>query len=669
MKRSILFFLMAAAATMFAQGGGAPESARRFVEDHFGKGKQAPFTFLYDGKPSSTLLSAWKYTEETKKIDADRSERTCTYTDAATGLVVRAVCTTFSDYPAVEWVVTQKNTGKANTPVIENIQALDADIPFGKTGTFILHRAKGSSADRDDFSPIDAPLATGAEVAFGPIAGRSSDNTGFPFYNIEGPGGGVMVAIGWTGKWRAEIKRSSEDAVHLVAGMDRTHLVLYPGEEIRTPRILLLFWQGDDRMTGHNMLRRFILKHHTRQKDGKPVQLPLAVAIANGGPTPCNEYSCATETFAVAMAYRFGQFGLFPEIGWIDAGWFEGAQSGWWRGVGNWFVNKKNFPNGLRPVSDALKKNGMGFIVWFEPERVFEGTWLDKEHPEWLIKLPGSSSRLLNLGNPKARHWITDHISDMLDKERISMYRQDFNFDPLPYWQSSDAPERVGMTEIRHIEGLYAFWDELLARHPGLIIDNCASGGRRLDLETTSRSSPLWRTDYSYFESSGYQCQTYGLNFYLPLSGTGNINPEPYAFRSALSSAIVLGWDINQSTFPIEQARRSMEEFRRLRPYFTADYYPLTGYSTSDDAWIAYQFDRPEKGDGIVLAFRRQGSMDFSVNVKLHALDGGSLYDVTYEDYGITVTETGTKLAQGVDIRIPQAPGSLLVTYRVHKKD
>jgi alpha-galactosidase len=51
---------------------------------------------------------------------------------------------------------------------------------------------------------------------------------------------------------------------------------------------------------------------------------------------------------------------------------------------------------------------------------------------------------------------------------------------------------------MKHIEGLYNFWDNLLARNPGPLIDNCASGGRRIDLETIGRSVPLWRTDYSY---------------------------------------------------------------------------------------------------------------------------------------------------------------------------
>jgi len=394
----------------------------------------------------------------------------------------------------------------------------------------------------------------------------------------------------------------------------------------------------------------------------------LGAGIGFGGPTPCNEYSCATETYAVAMVYRLDQFDIRPDIGWIDAGWYEGSENGWWRGVGNWFPNKKNFPNGFRPISDPLKSLGMGFLLWFEPERVFEGTWLDKEHPEWLIKFPQNPNRLLNLGNPEALRWLTDHISGMLDKEGITHYRQDCNFDPLPYWQANDDSDGIGITEIKHTEGLYTYWDSLLTRKPGLIIDNCASGGRRIDLETISRSAPLWRTDYAYYEPNGYQCHTYGINFYLPCNGTGNNNPDPYMFRSAVSSALVLGWDLNQSTFPIVQAKKSIEEFKQLRPYFYGDYYPMTDYSTSDNAWMAYQFNRPEKGDGIVLAFRRNSTNVTTINIKPRGLISGESYEVTYVDYGITQTYTGKKLSEGIDIKIPQAPGSLLITYCLIKE-
>jgi alpha-galactosidase len=501
------------------------------------------------------------------------------------------------------------------------------------------------------------------EINLAPIGGRSSNTTVFPFFNIEAPGEGLVVAIGWSGQWAISLMKNSETGIAIRAGMELTHLTLHKGEQIRTPRIMLMSWDGDDRMLGHNMLRQFILKHHTLQKDGKPVTAPLAA----GGGSACQaplpgfeEYNQATVHNQLALAERYRQFGLDAEYFWIDAGWFEGR---WANGVGNWFPRKDGFPDGLRPVSDGLEELNFRLLLWFEPERVFQGTWLDMEHPDWILKLPGNPNGLLDLGNPEALKWLTEHISGMIQNDGIALYRQDFNMDPLPFWRANDAPDRQGISEIRHIEGLYAFWDELLARHQELIIDNCASGGRRIDLETTSRSIPLWRTDYQYFEPNGYQCHTYGINFYLPTSSTGNGYPDKYLFRSSINSGVVLGWNLYLPDFPVQQARDLIAESKRIRPLFYGDFYPLTPHNTGDDVWMAYQFHREDMKHGMAMVFRRQESIDSSITLRFCGLHPDAQYEVLIEDTGLKQTLTGRELRGGMDVGIDDIPGSLLITY------
>ena len=237
-----------------------------------------------------------------------------------------------------------------------------------------------------------------------------------------------------------------------------------------------------------------------------------------------------------------------PEVFWMDAGWFTGCGE-WWFNAGNWTVEANRFPNGLKPVSDAVHQAGARFLLWFEPERVVAGTLFDRLKPEFLIKIPDTVKNpqigsfvngmyLFNLGDPKACRWLTDYISNLIRDNGVDVYRQDMNFDPMPYWNYIDKPDRIGISEIRYITGLYDYWDGLLRNFPNLIIDNCAGGGRRLDLETVSRSSPLWTTDYEPGEPNGYQSHTYGLNLYLPLHGTCCTVPTKYALRSAMSSAL-----------------------------------------------------------------------------------------------------------------------------------
>jgi len=634
----------------------------KFTTAQVDKTAAPPFSFVYDGKASAGFIGKWAVTSDTQAA-ADRTVRTVVYSDPSTKLRITVVYTIYKDHPAVEWVARFKNEGAVATPIIENVLASAARLDGLSGGPVTLYRARGSSAERSDFAPIQEVLAAKAESRFGPSAGRSSDTTALPFFNMAGPDRGVVAAIGWSGRWKAAVRNLGPQGVFLEAGLDRTHFRLLGGEEVRTPSVALLFWQGSDRMAGHNLLRRFILAHHMPQTNGKPTPLPINHGVGFGGPFPCNEYVCATESYAIGMIERLHQFGISPDACWIDAGWYENPTNQWWSGVGTWTVNLKNFPRGLKPVTEAAKKYGQGFVVWFEPERVYENTWLDREHKDWLTVIPGNPNRLLDLGNPKALAWLTDHIANFIRDEGVTIYRQDFNFDPAPYWKAVDAPDRVGIAEMKHIEGLYKFWDALLERNPGLLIDNCASGGRRIDLETTSRSIPLWRTDYQYYEPNGYQCHTYGLHLYLPASGTGNGDPRKYWFRSAMGGAVVMGWEMTPS-FNLPAAIEDMAEFRALRDYLYGDFYPLTAYATGDDAWAAFQWDRPEERDGIVLAFRRPMAPAPSIVVRLGGLEAEADYEVNYEDYGVVVTRTGRELAEGLTLKIPEAPASMLIKYR-----
>ena len=621
----------------------------------FGAGVLPAFSFTYGGKRSEQFIKEYNLGQKSRRIDNVRTEHIYTYEDPKTRLQVRCECISFKDFPAVEWVVKFKNNGEEDTPILEDVHALDIVSKKKGKGDFVLHRAHGSSATKMDFAPIDELINHVTYLA--PVGGRSSNTTIFPFFNIEATGeGGIIVGIGWSGQWAATLAKDDSSSLRVRAGMELTHLKLHPGEEIRTPRILLLFWQGGDYIEAHNMLRRFILKHHTLMRGGKPATVPLACMDRRHGGEESNK---ATEQSQIEFGTRYAKCGV--EYLWIDAGWFEGL---WPSGVGNWFVRQDGFPNGLRPVSDAVKKVGMGLVIWFEPERVHHGTWLDKEHPDWILRLPGSPNGLLDLGNPEALHWLIEHISGMIQKEGINVYRQDFNIDPLSYWRAADSADRQGMTEIRHIEGLYAFWDELLARNQGLIIDNCASGGRRIDLETISRSVALWRTDYQYGEPNGQQSHTYGVNFYLPTTSTGCLYPNTYSFRSAMNAGLCLCPAYDWSDADLEQVCHLIEEFKRVRHLFYGDFYPLTPHSVTDDTWIAYQFNIEDLHQGMILAFRRPKCPVPKAILKLRGLSPDARYEVHFEDTGVKEIFTGKNLARGIDVTIESTPGSALITYR-----
>ena len=150
----------------------------------------------------------------------------------------------------------------------------------------------------------------------------------------------------------------------------------------------------------------------------------------------------------------------------------------WWKNRGDWFPSPLYYPNGIHQLGTALKANGFGFSLWIEPETTTPETKIVREHPDWFIHRTYESEAkptlLANFLNPAARQGLTDMVSNFITDFGMTWYRQDFNQGPADFWKAADTPDRIGMSEIYHIEGIYQMWDELLARHPGLRIDNCA---------------------------------------------------------------------------------------------------------------------------------------------------------------------------------------------------
>lgn len=365
----------------------------------------------------------------------------------------------------------------------------------------------------------------------------------------------------------------------------------------------------------------------------------------------------------------FTREGVKLDYWWMDAGWYPCDA---WPTVGDWEVDRARFPQGLRAISDHAHSKGVKLILWFEPERVAPGTWLYENHPEWMLGRDGAQ-KLLNLGNQEARAWLTDHVDKLITEEGVDLYRQDFNIDPLAYWRSADPPDRQGITEIRHVEGYLAYWDELRRRHPGMLIDSCASGGRRNDLETMRRAVPLLRSDYQSFQgdpsfAAGNQGHLYGLASWLPYFGTGvyyNDDQLVYNTRSHMGPAFAMCADVRRDDVDWAKFRRVADQWREIAPCYLGDFYPLTPHSLAEDVWIAWQFDRPDLGEGMVQVFRRQESIYESARLRLHGLQREAKYTLTNLDSPGSVEMTGRQLAEeGLPVCVAERPGAVIFTYR-----
>jgi hypothetical protein len=136
--------------------------ARDWALARFGDGETAPsaeppFSFAYGDRPSSGLLSTWKIARTSRRIDNVRTERAVTYTDPESGLAVTCRAIEYTDFPTVEWTLQLRNTGKTDTPILSDIQALDATFRRSDNGEFALHYNTGDNCSPESYAPMWRP--------------------------------------------------------------------------------------------------------------------------------------------------------------------------------------------------------------------------------------------------------------------------------------------------------------------------------------------------------------------------------------------------------------------------------------------------------------------------------------------------------------------------------
>ncbi len=237
--------------------------------------------------------------------------------------------------------------------------------------------------------------------------------------------------------------------------------------------------------------------------------------------------------------------------------------------------------------------------------------------------------------------------------------------DPLPYWRYSDTPDRQGIIEIKYIEGLYAYWERIAETWPESLRVECASGGRRIDLETIMRLHVHQKSDY-WFHNEVDQGSIWGLSQYLP----NNIFMAPidrmdeYTFHSAMATSLCIGWIADGPDFDFQQAKEYTDRYRAVRHLLIGAWYPLLPYSRGTDDWIASQYHRPDLDEGMILAFRRPESPYTALEVSLHGLDSEATYELSYDSTGAKSLLKGAELISKFQINIPETGKSELIIYR-----
>ena len=623
------------------------------------------FSFLYNG---------------TRMTAADMSEGVCTL---EAGITVTLKQTVYEEYNATEWVLWFENTTDKNSGIFSRIFDCDCLLPLAlpaqkdpgympKEGDPCVIAMKGC-IDGNLYWECDEQSATEFSVTndyldrarrpyreYANGDGRSSDGM-MPFFDVTALGCGYIAAIGWSGGWKASFS-CTDKGVEVKTGLKETNFYLEPGEKIRTTAVLIMQYEkGEDK---HNKFRRLI-KNHFSHTSYTPAESEGLMAYELWGGLPTHEM--------VKRLRELKQHDIrFDQI-WLDAGWYgdclkcdETFTGDWSDKTGNWTVNMRFHPDGLLEVAEAARDAGAKMMLWIEPERAIVGTEITKTHPEWLMTRTGDKSRILNFGMPEVRKYVVDLLSHYIETLGMGCYRQDSNAGLTDYFCGNDTPDRRGITEIKHILGLYEVWDTILFKYPGLLIDNCASGGRRIDIEAMRRSVIFFRSDYQCnFNENPEVLQTHnaGIARYIPLNGcTSKTKSDTYAIRSSYSASwggafyntVFQTMDENDFAW----ASRITKEYRSIRRYFSEDFYNHASSVLDPTAWAVWQYHDPKTQKGILMAFRRSESPFAELTVEMKGLVSGKTYTCRNLD-----TEEACEFTDTLTVKLPEKRSCVIFEY------
>lgn len=300
----------------------------------------------------------------------------------------------------------------------------------------------------------------------------------------ENQGEVLAIHLGWSGNHRLLAESLSNGTHYAQAGelLLPGEICLGKGESYQSPELFLTY-----SAQGHNGIRKhthdFVRRHLLRLNKPRPVHYNSWEAVYFTHDIDTLK-SLADEAAAVGVE-RFV----------LDDGWFKGRHDDK-AGLGDWYVDKEVYPNGLTPLIDYVQAKGMEFGLWVEPEMVNPDSDLYRAHPDWVLSAPGApnvpmrNQLTLDLSRPEVSHYLFERLDDLLNTYDIAYLKWDMNRETV---HPGDADGRPSMH--KQVRALYALIEKLKAAHPGVEIESCASGGARADYGILAHTDRIWTSD------------------------------------------------------------------------------------------------------------------------------------------------------------------------------
>lgn len=396
--------------------------------------------------------------------------------------------------------------------------------------------------------------------------GRTSHDR-FPMLFAESSEQRFGVTLGWSGNHQMVIDRTDDGRrlIHLGELFEPGEMILGPGESYQSP----VAYAGPDTQTFHAFVRGELLDWPADRMAPRPVTLNTWEG---------NYFDHQMDSLK-AQATASAEVGIERFV--LDDGWF-GKRDDDTTSLGDWDIDARKYPDGLKPLVDHVTGLGMQFGIWFEPEMVNPVSELHKAHPDWVLAIEGRpilesrTQLVLDLTRPEVLNYVFGKIDAVLSNHAVSYIKWDMNRD-LTHAGGRDGKAKIAA----QTRAVYALMDRVRAAHPDVEIESCASGGGRIDYGVLKRTHRVWTSDCTD-ALERLEIQRGASHFVPPEILGSHISASPnhqtgrhhtLAFRALVAIAYHLGVELNPLELTDEERdelKVYIETYKRLRDLFHA---------------------------------------------------------------------------------------------------
>jgi len=468
--------------------------------------------------------------------------------DASYGLFLELYYTVYEACDVITRHARLRNEGKEPVQVLR-LMSTQLDFDGGRYSMTTFTGAWAREMKRTTL-----PLSAGKFVNAS-FTGTSSSRAN-PFVMIssgettEDFGDCYGINLIYSGNHYEAAEIGSHGKLRFVAGINPQSFCwqLSAGESFEAPEAVMSYsYKGYNGLSGqfHEFVREHIVRGEWKRKP-RPVLLNSWEA----------SYFDISEHSLLKLAKAGKDVGI--ELFVMDDGWF-GERNDDTSSLGDWSVNKKKLPNGIKGIADKIRELGMEFGIWVEPEMVNVKSRLYEEHPDWTLSIPGHAhsegrnQRVLDLSRGEVQDYIIEEMSKVFSAGDISYVKWDMNRNFSDIFSSALPAERQGEVAHRYVLGLYRCMEELTRRFPHILFEGCASGGNRFDLGILCYFPQIWASDNTDALCRA-EMQT-GYSYGYPLSVVGahvsacpnhqTLRVTPLQTRFAVAAFGVFGYECN----------------------------------------------------------------------------------------------------------------------------